>query len=159
MLNNRQVILRHIVLFFSGALYSIICSSNISDCVVQMRKEVSSWPYSFPSSPDFLKSDQRGSVSGRLSVNDQYASQLSPLLHLLHSWSIYILCRKLITLQCLHYYFSYLKVGNGPARFAHVGLAAPGEVGSWEFQIKVSTRFDLDSIINNEKRQTHMFMW
>ncbi|KAL6338972.1 hypothetical protein AAG906_024123 [Vitis piasezkii] len=71
------------------------------DAKQQTWKEIISWPYSFPHSPDFLKSDQRGSVIGQLSVQDQY-----------------------------------LKVGNGPARFAHVGLAAPGDARSWEYQTK-----------------------
>lgn len=38
----------------------------------QMLVEVQSWPYSFPASEDFLKSDRRGSVSGRLLVRDRY---------------------------------------------------------------------------------------
>jgi rhamnogalacturonan endolyase len=35
--------------------------------------EVQSWPYSFPASEDFPKSDQRGNVSGRLLVRDRWA--------------------------------------------------------------------------------------
>lgn len=38
---------------------------------VQMMTEVQSWPYSFPASEDFQKSDQRGNVSGRLLVFDR----------------------------------------------------------------------------------------
>lgn len=38
---------------------------------VQMMTEVQSWPYSFPASEDFQKSDQRGNVSGRLLVLDR----------------------------------------------------------------------------------------
>lgn len=34
--------------------------------------EVKNWPYKFPASKDFLSSDQRGSVSGRLLVEDRY---------------------------------------------------------------------------------------
>lgn len=40
---------------------------------IQMTTEVQSWPYFFPASEDFLKSDQRGNVSGRLLVLDRYA--------------------------------------------------------------------------------------
>ena len=38
---------------------------------VQMMAEVQSWPYSFPASEDFQKSDQRGNVSGRLLILDR----------------------------------------------------------------------------------------
>ncbi|CAK9172134.1 unnamed protein product, partial [Ilex paraguariensis] len=38
----------------------------------QMRKEVQSWPYSFPASEDFPHADQRGTIRGRLSVLDRY---------------------------------------------------------------------------------------
>lgn len=37
----------------------------------QMMVEVSSWPYSFPSSEDFPKSNQRGNVYGKLLVHDR----------------------------------------------------------------------------------------
>ncbi|CAK9186567.1 unnamed protein product [Ilex paraguariensis] len=40
----------------------------------QMRKEVQSWPYSFPASEDFPHADQRGTIRGRLSVLDRYNS-------------------------------------------------------------------------------------
>lgn len=36
-----------------------------------MSVETESWPYSFPASDDFPKSDQRGNVSGRLLVQDE----------------------------------------------------------------------------------------
>ncbi|KAK1276226.1 hypothetical protein QJS04_geneDACA005765 [Acorus gramineus] len=41
------------------------------DAKSQMMNEVRSWPYNFPASDDFLKADQRGSVSGRLFVRDR----------------------------------------------------------------------------------------
>ncbi|KAL8131044.1 uncharacterized protein LOC141711378 isoform X2 [Apium graveolens] len=63
----------------------------------QMRTEVQSWPYHYPLSEDFPHSDQRGSVSGTLLVNDSYVSD-NPM----------------------------LAVG------AHIGLAPPGEVGSFQ---------------------------
>ncbi|XP_048331249.2 rhamnogalacturonate lyase B [Ziziphus jujuba] len=40
----------------------------------QMTIEVQSWPYSFPDSEYFPKSDNRGNVSGRLLVRDRYIS-------------------------------------------------------------------------------------
>lgn len=35
-----------------------------------MMIEVESWPYNFPASDDFPTADQRGSVSGRLQIQD-----------------------------------------------------------------------------------------
>ncbi|XP_028104962.1 uncharacterized protein LOC114303978 [Camellia sinensis] len=37
----------------------------------QMKVEVQSWPYSFPNSEDFPKSDQRGTVIGKFLVHDR----------------------------------------------------------------------------------------
>ncbi|XP_044488224.1 probable rhamnogalacturonate lyase B [Mangifera indica] len=71
------------------------------DAKAQMRKEVESWPYDFPQSQDFLKSYQRGNISGQLQVFDRYINS-----------SI---------------------IG---AKYAYVGLAAPGEVGSWQTETK-----------------------
>ncbi|KAL4604371.1 hypothetical protein ACB092_10G188900 [Castanea dentata] len=44
------------------------------DAKTQMMIELQSWPYSFPASEDFPKSDQRGNVSGRFLVQDRYLS-------------------------------------------------------------------------------------
>ncbi|RWW45349.1 hypothetical protein BHE74_00048819 [Ensete ventricosum] len=44
------------------------------DAKKQARVEEGSWPYKFPASKDFQKSDQRGSVSGRLFVVDEYVT-------------------------------------------------------------------------------------
>ncbi|RWW65836.1 hypothetical protein BHE74_00026839 [Ensete ventricosum] len=43
--------------------------------------EVEKWPYEFPGSEDFHKSEQRGSVSGRLLVQDKYVAVLCFLEH------------------------------------------------------------------------------
>lgn len=67
-----------------------------------MLEETEKWPYDFPLSSDFPRSNQRGSISGRLLVRDRYIS------------------RQLI-----------------PAKSAYVGLAPPGDVGSWQYEIKV----------------------
>ncbi|XP_059435407.1 rhamnogalacturonate lyase B-like [Corylus avellana] len=67
----------------------------------QMLSEVSSWPYKFTQSKDFLSSDQRGTVAGQLLVHDRYIDE--KLMH---------------------------------AKSAYVGLAAPGEVGSWQRESK-----------------------
>ncbi|XP_042987173.1 rhamnogalacturonate lyase-like [Carya illinoinensis] len=67
----------------------------------QMMIEVQSWPYTFPVSEDFPKSDKRGNVRGRLLVRDSYIS------------SDYI-----------------------SAIGAYVGLAPPGDAGSWQRECK-----------------------
>ncbi|KAJ4851073.1 hypothetical protein Tsubulata_009590 [Turnera subulata] len=77
-----------------------------------MLIEVECWPYSFPASEDFLTSDQRGSVCGRLQVRDRYICDY-----------------------------------DKPAIDAYVGLAPPGEVGSWQTESKgyqFWTKTDLD---------------
>ncbi|THU63923.1 hypothetical protein C4D60_Mb01t20970 [Musa balbisiana] len=68
----------------------------------QKQVEVEKWPYEFPASEDFHKSEQRGSVSGRLFVLDKHISK------------------------------EYI---NGNSAF--VGLASPGEAGSWQRESKV----------------------
>ncbi|XP_073147134.1 uncharacterized protein [Henckelia pumila] len=45
------------------------------DAKRRMSKEVASWPYNFPLSKDFLKSKQRGALSGRLLVHDRYINK------------------------------------------------------------------------------------
>ncbi|XP_022768502.1 rhamnogalacturonate lyase B-like isoform X2 [Durio zibethinus] len=71
------------------------------DAKEQMIAEVQSWPYTFPASEDFPKSEQRGNVSGRLLVNDRYVSD-----------------------------------DNIPANGAYIGLAPPGNAGSWQRECK-----------------------
>ncbi|XP_002527353.2 rhamnogalacturonate lyase B [Ricinus communis] len=44
------------------------------DAKEQTEIEVQSWPYFFPASEDYPKSEQRGSVSGRLLVKDRFVS-------------------------------------------------------------------------------------
>ncbi|KAK2981047.1 hypothetical protein RJ640_005939 [Escallonia rubra] len=71
------------------------------DAKYQMNKEVKDWPYSFPASEDFQGSDERGSVRGRLLVQDRY-----------------------------------INMNNLPSKDAYVGLAAPGDIGSWQRECK-----------------------
>ncbi|KAA3476601.1 rhamnogalacturonate lyase B-like [Gossypium australe] len=71
------------------------------DAKQQLIIEVQSWPYTFPASDDFPKSNQRGNVNGRLLVNDRYVSE-----------------------------------DNIPANEAYIGLAPPGNVGSWQRECK-----------------------
>ncbi|KAK7250632.1 hypothetical protein RIF29_33178 [Crotalaria pallida] len=73
-----------------------------SDAVQQLSKEVQSWPYDFPRSEDYLPPNQRGTVFGRLLVQD----------------------------RCIRGgRFQY-------ANDAYVGLALPGDAGSWQKESK-----------------------
>ncbi|KAM7276394.1 hypothetical protein ACFE04_018260 [Oxalis oulophora] len=71
------------------------------DAKEQMFVEVGSWPYHFPKSEDYLKKEQRGTVSGQLLIDDKYLGD-----------------RKFY------------------GRSANVGLAPPGEKGSWQTDSK-----------------------
>ncbi|KAJ4963099.1 hypothetical protein NE237_023038 [Protea cynaroides] len=71
------------------------------DAKQQLLTEVQNWPYSFPASDDFPSSDQRGTVTGRLFIQDRF----------LHKENI-------------------------PAESAYLGLAAPGDIGSWQTESK-----------------------
>ncbi|PON97079.1 Rhamnogalacturonate lyase [Trema orientale] len=67
----------------------------------QAQEEVAKWPYNFIHSNDFPSSNQRGSVSGQLFINDRYMNE-----------------------------------STFGAKFAYVGLAEPGEAGSWQWEKK-----------------------
>ncbi|KAI5648048.1 hypothetical protein M9H77_34053 [Catharanthus roseus] len=71
------------------------------DAKKQMEIERKNWPYDFPVSDDFPHADQRGSVKGRLLINDRYIN------------------RNLF-----------------PAKSAYVGLAPPGDEGTWQLEAK-----------------------
>uniref|UniRef100_A0A1D1ZBA2 rhamnogalacturonan endolyase n=1 Tax=Anthurium amnicola TaxID=1678845 RepID=A0A1D1ZBA2_9ARAE len=100
------------------------------DAKIQMLTEVESWPYCFPLSEDFAKTDQRGSVSGRMVVRDRYLEDV-----------------------------------DVPADSAYVGLALPGEVGSWQRECKgyqFWTRADSDgffSISNIRTGNYNLYAW
>ncbi|KAJ8557423.1 hypothetical protein K7X08_003048 [Anisodus acutangulus] len=72
-----------------------------NDAKKRMNQEVASWPYDFPISKDYVKSNQRGRVSGQLFVNDMFISKQ-----------------------------------DVPASTAYIGLAPPGEAGSWQRENK-----------------------
>ncbi|KAK4850741.1 hypothetical protein QYF36_009409 [Acer negundo] len=101
------------------------------DAKQQMVMEVESWPYDFPASEDFPSLDQRGSVSGRLLVQDRYVSN-----------------------------GQYIS-----ANAAYVGLAAPGDAGSWQRECKgyqFWTRADADgyfSILNIRTGDYSLYAW
>ncbi|KAK4707682.1 hypothetical protein R3W88_028607 [Solanum pinnatisectum] len=46
-----------------------------NDAKKRMNQEATSWPYEFPVSKDYIKSNQRGTVSGKLFVNDRFISK------------------------------------------------------------------------------------
>ncbi|XP_026399503.1 probable rhamnogalacturonate lyase B isoform X1 [Papaver somniferum] len=71
------------------------------DANEQLQQEAHKWPYSFIASTDYPKSDQRGTVNGRILVRDRFVSK-----------------------------------EDIPAVDAYVGLALPGEVGSWKTEYK-----------------------
>ncbi|MCL7041238.1 hypothetical protein MKW94_030324 [Papaver nudicaule] len=71
------------------------------DANEQLPQEAQNWPYNFLASTDYPKSDQRGSVNGRILVRDRFVS-----------------------------------MEDIPAVDAYVGLALPGEVGSWQRECK-----------------------
>ncbi|XP_072976467.1 uncharacterized protein [Typha angustifolia] len=71
------------------------------DAKAQMQTEQKNWPYSFPAYEGFPKTNQRGSVNGRLLVRDRYISSK-----------------------------------DMPANLAYIGLALPGELGSWQTEGK-----------------------
>ncbi|XP_019177210.1 PREDICTED: rhamnogalacturonate lyase B-like isoform X2 [Ipomoea nil] len=72
-----------------------------NDAWKRMNQEVENWPYDFPLSKDYMKSQQRGTVRGRLLVHDWFSDE-QPV----------------------------------PASNAYVGLALPGEPGSWQKENK-----------------------
>ncbi|URD73710.1 Rhamnogalacturonate lyase [Musa troglodytarum] len=86
---------------FQGVMYDYIRMEAPAGTVASTDVEVEKWPYEFPASEDFHRSEQRGSVSGRLLVLDKHISK------------------------------EYI---NGNAAF--VGLASPGEAGSWQRESK-----------------------
>ncbi|KAI3869462.1 hypothetical protein MKX03_031718 [Papaver bracteatum] len=100
------------------------------DAKAQLAKEVKSWPYSFPASPDFPASDQRGTVTGTLLVRDRYINRLDI-------------------------------AGNA----SYVGLAPPGDAGSWQRDCKgyqFWTKANADgsfSIPNVRAGEYNLFAW
>ncbi|KAL3845757.1 hypothetical protein ACJIZ3_003160 [Penstemon smallii] len=84
-------------------------TSHVGPTTLNALKEVVSWPYSFPESADFQSSAQRGNVRGRLLLRDR----------------ISIL------------FFPFKRISDDPqkksgANGAYVGLAPPGDIGSWQ---------------------------
>ncbi|RZC82078.1 hypothetical protein C5167_044663 [Papaver somniferum] len=76
-------------------------TSHVGPRSLTLQQEAQKWPYSFIASTDYPKSDQRGTVNGRILVRDRFASK-----------------------------------EDIPAIDSYVGLALPGEVGSWQTECK-----------------------
>lgn len=115
---------------------------------IQMTSEARSWPYEFPASEDFPKARQRGSVVGRLLVRDRWGVDDAPLIHRIlwfridYNWSIQFPSLR------------YIREEDMPASSAYVGLALPGEVGSWQTESKVSRCSQSSTIRANMFRNT-----
>ncbi|MED6195829.1 hypothetical protein PIB30_041619 [Stylosanthes scabra] len=91
-----------------------------SDAVQKQSNEAKSWPYNFPRSINFIQANKRGTVSGRLQVQDRFIKEQGPQ----------------------------------NANNAYVGLALPGDPGSWQKESKgyqFWTRTDKNGnfVINN----------
>nr|AFA41491.1 putative lyase [Solanum tuberosum] len=69
------------------------------DAKRRMNQEVANWPYDFPVSEEYIKSNQRGIIRGQLLVNDSTTTLI-------------------------------------PASNGYIGLAPPGDVGSWQRENK-----------------------
>ncbi|KAK4747513.1 hypothetical protein SAY87_014099 [Trapa incisa] len=94
------------------------------DAKQQFKLEEQKWPYSFPASEDFTPADQRGKVSGRLLLLDRFV---------LFTWHLKLAIKNNFLYSITFRYFSEECL---PATGAYVGLAVPGEVGSWQRETK-----------------------
>lgn len=129
---------------------------------VQMLAEVNAWPYTWPSSPDFAKAKDRGQVSGRLLVRDKWVIRISEVSKIvcfcnMLEKTVYFRLRDDVYQQILYRipqnqsllpglisqhiqwencrYASPDKLRSGTEAF--IGLAMPGEKGSWQKESKV----------------------
>ncbi|KAI3955238.1 hypothetical protein MKW98_020871 [Papaver atlanticum] len=90
-----------VFLYLNSAPPSTNESALWDDANEQLLQEAQKWPYNFIASTDYPKSDERGTVNGRILVHDRFVSK-----------------------------------EDIPAVDAYVGLAFPGEVGSWQTECK-----------------------
>ncbi|KAJ0984372.1 hypothetical protein J5N97_002728 [Dioscorea zingiberensis] len=112
-----------------------------NDAKVQMENEVKSWPYNFPASADFQKARIRGSVSGRLMVQDWIISEGN----MAASWAYIGLAEPGLTgswqLECKGYQFWTRADMNGNFNISNVrtgvyGLFAwiPNFIGDYKYE-------------------------
>ncbi|KAI3879855.1 hypothetical protein MKW92_043037 [Papaver armeniacum] len=90
-----------VFIYLNSAPHDTNESTLWDDANEQLQQEAQKWPYNFLASTDYPKSDQRGTVNGRILVRDRFVSK-----------------------------------EDIPAVAAYVGLALPGEVGSWQTECK-----------------------
>ncbi|RZB99130.1 Rhamnogalacturonate lyase [Glycine soja] len=101
-----------------------------SDAVQQLSEEIKSWPYDFPNSEEFFPANKRGRVEGRLLVQDRYMF----MNYLILFYKFYNDRKELMFLI-----FTSRHIQGGSFVYgdnAYVGLALPGDVGSWQRQSK-----------------------
>ncbi|CAM6087084.1 unnamed protein product [Calypogeia fissa] len=67
-----QKVFGPVFIYLNSAALDTDMRSLWDDAKQQMYEEVRAWPYSWPSSPDFAKAEDRGQVSGRLLVLDRF---------------------------------------------------------------------------------------
>lgn len=95
----------------------------------QLSEEINRWPYDFPKSEDFVPTNKRGRVEGQLLVQDRYMFMKLYFIYNLFSYQ---------RLMLLAYTTRHIKGGQFVyANNAYIGLALPGDVGSWQRQSKV----------------------
>lgn len=113
-------------------------------CVLfQMKIETRKWPYDFPVSDEFPLAVQRGSVRGRLLINDRYYFPCfrSIWLYVLYSRIVIIqkYCDNVKLRSTIFFsWFRYMNPNLFAAKFAYVGLAPPGDQGTWQLDAKVN---------------------
>ncbi|KAL0543205.1 hypothetical protein IC582_018294 [Cucumis melo] len=103
------------------------------DAKNQMTIETSRWPYNFVESREFPSSDQRGSLRGQLLVRDRFVPLLSFVFVHNKNKNISYTCPET---DVVYFFDRYAKYPQMWADSAYVGLAAPGELGSWQRESK-----------------------
>ncbi|KAJ8540138.1 hypothetical protein K7X08_026527 [Anisodus acutangulus] len=87
-------------------------TSHAGPTSLAMQEQTAKWPYDFPESVDYPHANERGTIRGQLFVRDRYI--ILPLFQLFVHKQISCLCKK----------------------SAYIGLAIPGDVGSWQYETK-----------------------
>ncbi|KAL6511177.1 hypothetical protein OROHE_020546 [Orobanche hederae] len=107
------------------------------DAKLQVAEQVERWPYSFPASPDFPSSAERGNVSGTLLVKDSDRGQRHDRCTLGYN-RVHRLWAKTRSLHTIGHDSSEKCMSDGciMANGAYIGLAPPGDIGSWQTEGK-----------------------
>ncbi|CAI9116111.1 OLC1v1017179C1 [Oldenlandia corymbosa var. corymbosa] len=128
-------VLGPVCIYLNSASKGAEAAAFWDDTKEQMNKEVQSWPYAFPASEDFPKTDERGSVSGKLLVQDRSAPSV-------------------LLFSTFTFDNQVPQQGSHTSTCRYVGVAAPGIEGSWqreskEYQFWTTVASDGSFIINN----------